>query len=124
MEIQNDKDDLTLKDLNQFTGTEQYHRIGLFSQTNLTDGVIYVMQNGYSWFITDMLSVVYCEPKIKEQEFLCFKLKIDLEKKTARATITDGDDNILYKQDYEYTNAQIELNLFLTNGVLLLDNEY
>lgn len=115
--------DLTLKEMPYFTGTEQYHKIGLFSRTNLTDGVIYVMKNGYSWFITDMLSVVYCEPKIAQQEFLCFKLKLKDGNK-ATATITDGNDNILYSQDYEYTDAKTELNLYLTNDVLLLDSEY
>ena len=58
-------DDLSLKELNQYHGTEQYHNIG-FGNYKLTDGIIYLMKNGYSWFITDFISVGMTDEKIKQ----------------------------------------------------------
>jgi len=112
-------DDLELNELGQYNGTEQYHRISLFN-TKITDGVVYVMRNGYSWFVTDALAVV--EMKLKGEEFLAIKLK--LKNETAQLLITDGNEKTLYTQDYKWTTAKKELNLFWTNGVLMLSGEY
>lgn len=120
-EILKDKKDLDLKDLGQFYGTEKYHKIPLFNEFNLTDGVIYIMSNGYSWFITDCLAVL--KFKFKDQPFKSVKLKL-LDDQKAKMIITDGNKKILYTQKYEYTTAKKELNLYLTDNVLMLSNEY
>jgi len=120
-ETKQDSDDLTLKDLNQYYGTEQYHNV---MGVNVTDGINYIIQNGYSWFVTDFISLVKHE-SIKEQEFLSIKLKLNTHgNKTALMEITDGNENILYTQRYDYTNAKRELNLYFINEVLLLSGEY
>jgi len=114
-------DDLTLSKLKNFNGTTQYHKIPSFA--NLTDGVIYATQNGYSWFITDALSVIACDKKIKEESFLSINLKL-FENQKAKLIITDGNNKTLYTQNYKYTTAQKELQLFYTNNVLMLSGEY
>ena len=55
--------DLELKELNQFHGTERYTNV---LGANVTDGVVYIMKCGYSWFVTDMLVIVKSKnfPKI------------------------------------------------------------
>ena len=113
------KDDLGLKDLGEYFGTEQYHNV---MGTNVTDGVIYIMQNGYSWFVTDFLAVAKFNEKVKVEEFISVKLKIDGDK--AKMVVTDGNDVILYEQKYVWTNAKVELTLFFTDKVLLLSGEY
>lgn len=118
------EDDLELKDLNQYTGTQQYFNVLGF---NVTDGVAYIMQNGYSWFVTDSLAVIRHDSKVKNQEFLSIKLKLLADNKAqikAQMLITDGNNKELYTQDYTYTNAKKELQLYFTNGVLLLAREY
>jgi len=117
METENPKDDLTLKDLNQYYGTENYYKV---LQANVTDGINYIMRNGYSWFVTDFLIVAGF--RFKEQEFLSVKLKLNGSK--GLMEVTDGNNNILYTQEYKYTDAKTELNLFYTNGVLMLSGEY
>ena len=114
-------DDLTLKDLNQYYGTEQYHNIN-FGTYSLTDGIIYLMKNGYSWFVTDFISVGMNKKEIQKQEFVAIKLKIKDNK--AEMIVTDGNEKILYTQKYEWTNAKKEFNLYLTNNVLMLSGEY
>ena len=111
------KDDLYLKDLAQYHGTMGYHGV---MGTNVTDGVAYIMQNGYSWFVTD--AIVILNMKLKRPEFASVKLK--LKGTTGNTLIEDGNGKLLNKQDYKYTNAKKELTLFYTNGVLMLSGEY
>ena len=63
---QKQKDDLELKEIGHFTGTEQYHNVG---GCNVTDGVDYIINNGYRWFVTDCLAVMNI--KLKNEEDNC-----------------------------------------------------
>ena len=112
-------DDLELKQLGQFYGSEKYHNV---LGANVTDGVHYIMQNGYSWFVTDFLISARMKPKLKKQEFLSALLV--LKDKKAEMVVTDGNNNVLYTQKYEYTDAKKELQLFFVGNVLMLENEY
>lgn len=111
------KDDLDLKDLNQYYGSEHYYNV---LGVNVTDGIAYIMNNGYSWFVTDSIAVFIT--KLKDEEFITAKLKI--KDKTAKMILTDGNDKILYTQQYDYTNAKEDLTLFFTNNVFMLSSEY
>jgi len=112
------KKDLNLEGLSQFTGTEQYHRC---LNALLTDGVAYVMKNGYSWFITDMLIVA--KMKLRNEEFLSITLKL-LENNKAEMIITNGNGKTLYTQKYEFTDAKKGINLYFVDNVLMLSSEY
>jgi len=112
------QDDLKLKELNQFIGTEYYHKG--FLNVNLTDGVFYVSNNGYNWFVCDCIAVIRTE--LKNEEFLTIELKIENGK--AKMMITDGNGKILYTQNYKSTNCKRNLKFFYTNNVLMLAQEY
>lgn len=114
------KDDLSLKELEQFTGTEQYHKG--FLGVLLTDGVYYISENGYSWFVTDAISVI--KTKLKDEPFLTVNLKVDKETNKGIMTIDDGNGKILHKQFYSYTDASRNIKLFYTDNVLMLAGEY
>ena len=120
--MEDKKDDLELKELGQYYGTESYHNV---MNCQVTDGIAYIITNGYSWFVTDMIAVLKFPEDIKgieNADFLAIKLKLDGTKGTA--TIEDGNGKVLYSQEYEYTDAKRELILYYTNGVLLLSGEY
>ena len=111
--------DLELKSLESFTGTDSYYKVmGML----VTDGVKYIMDNGYSWFVTDAIAVV--RNKFRDEPFLTIKLKVDLEEKTAVVTMDDGNGNILYRQEYLYTDAKRDLTLFCQYPVVMLNREY
>ena len=112
--------DLNLRDLHYYTGTERYHKL---LGVNITYGIDYIIKNGYSWFVTDALVSIRMKKNLKEQEFLSVKLIIN-EDKTAVVNIEDGDLNVLYTQEYKYTNCKVNLKLFYTDDVLLLAGEY
>lgn len=114
-------DDLELKALGGFIGTQQYHRVWL--GTLATDGVKYIMDNGYAWFVTDALSVIKLKPELVAEPFLTVELHLR-EDSEADLIITDGNENELYSQHYDFTDAKRDLTLFYENGVLLLNSEH
>ena len=113
--------DRTLKAINQYSGTQQYHNI---MNTQVTDGIIYVCENGYSRVITDAVVILRMHKKVKGQEFVSVDLKVNEKNKTAKVVYSDGNNNILYTQKYDYTDAKTEFKMFYTNGVLMLAGEY
>jgi len=118
------KPDLQLKALNQFYGTSEYYNV---FGVNVTDGVKYLMDNGYAWFVTDAIAVIKFRdkfPKLRNQPFLSVKLKLEKEKAEADLIIEDGNNNQLCAQHYGYTDAQKELTLFYADNVLMLNREY
>ena len=114
--------DLDLKGLGQFCGTMSYHMVGLGSR--VTDGVKYIMDNGYSWFVTDALAIMRLKTELKREPFLVVRLKLNKDKETADMVIDDGNYNELYTQQYDYTDAKQELKLYFTDNVLMLAEEY
>ena len=60
------KEDLELKELANYRESDHYYNV---MGVNITDGVGYVMQNGYSWAITDAIVVLKMKPKVRAEEF-------------------------------------------------------
>ena len=112
--------DLELRDLAAYTGTENYYRGWL--NVLLTDGVKYVMRNGYSWFVNDAISVIVGKGW-RNADFLAVRLKLMGDNK-AKMIIDDGNGNVLYTQKYELTDAKRELTLYYSHNVLMLSSEY
>jgi hypothetical protein len=116
--------DLELKGLNGFIGTQNYYQ---YMGVLFTDGVKYIMENGYSWFVTDAIAVIIANQTIRRHlqndDFLTVELKLTAENE-ADMIITDGNDTQLYKQHYDFTDAKKDLKLFYTGNVLMLSSEY
>ncbi len=113
--------DLELKDLGQFIGTQQYYSV---FGVRVTDGVKYVMDNGYAWLVTDSIAVIRCKPKVRREPFLVVELKVNLEEHTAKMVISDGNDNELHSQEYTFTDAKRDVTLWCENGVMILPSEH
>ena len=93
------------------------------SYASVTPGVKNLIDQGYHWFISDM--DIASEFECKGEEFLVFKLITDLKKQTAVAYIEDGNENVLYKQKYYYTDSKMkEVKVWKTGKVILLPEEY
>lgn len=116
--------DLELKALSNYYGTEHYYSV---LGSTVTDGVRYLMENGYSWLITDVIPLLRLRDNLKREPFLAIQLT--LHNSEAHLTITDGgkDDNLpvaLYSHHYKFTDARRELKLYFANNVLMLSSEY
>jgi len=111
-------EDLELKDLESYTGSEKLYRV---MGVNITDGVKYVMENGYSWFVTDAIAVI--KEKFKNEPFLSIHLSLEWAKYTYME-ISDGNGHLLYSYRYKYTPAKREITLFYVDNILMLRGEY
>lgn len=112
---------IDLPDLPYYTGSDEYQNV---MGVQATQGIVYLMKNGYSWFVTDSIVSLKMKPKLRSQPFVSIKLKVNTEKSTAIVNFEDGNDKKLYSQTYGYTDAKTDLILFYTNGVLMLASEY
>jgi hypothetical protein len=105
-------------DTKGFIGTTQYYKG--FLGVLYTEGVFYIMDNGVSWLITDISTIV--KMKLQNQEFISIKCKVKDRK--ARVIYTNGNGKTLYKQEYDYTDLENDLGFYFTDNVLMLCSEY
>jgi len=111
--------DLELKNIGQFIGTLSYYKMYGF---DITEGVKYLCDNGYYWFVSDSLIAIRYYKLHLKNPFIVVKLK--LHKKGASIIIEDGNYNKLYQQNYEYTDAKAEAKFYVQNNVAMLPSEY
>lgn len=121
---------IQLKDnLELFIGTEHFysHRI---TKTVYTDGIKYLAEEGKCYWLINDASIV-AQSLMEKSSFISIDFKRLSEEQQSEmgceAIITygDGNDNILYTQQYPYTDFPLdELNLFFADGTLLLPSEY
>lgn len=114
------KMDLKLENLEMFIGTQNYYKFHF--GTVITDGVKYVCDNGYYWFVSDAVIALKQKYLDKQSDFLVIQLK--LKDGEADLIIEDGNGNKLYSQHYLYTDAERELKLYFVNDVVMLPSEY
>lgn len=116
--------DFTLKKLDSFTGTIQYHSmVPLTTKIKVTDGIAYIMENGYGWLITDIIPLITLKEKLKSEKILVISLK---EKKSTFTLIIKGKNNKeLYKHRYnKYHDLGRELEIYYSDNVLMLPTEF
>lgn len=106
--------------LGQFTGTMNYYEV---LGSKVTDGVKYLMDNGYSWFVTDFLVMAKMKRALRKEAFLSIELEL-MEGSKGKMIVTDGNNTSMYKQRYEYTDAETEIKMFFCDNVLMLRSEY
>lgn len=108
------------KDLEQFTGTENYYKASPWTPIVITDGVKYFADKGGAWWAVDDI-LINATPLNKSF------LSVEVESKDNKATITysDGDYNVLLKHEYPITDLENgTYKFFITNYVMMLTSEY
>lgn len=106
--------------LNSFYGTTGYHTLPLPCPpyVKLTDGVIWLMENGFSWLVTDAMIVVAMVPEVKSEPFVSIKLKGD------KVTYDNGNGRVLYEQEYMRGDPPFDVSMYYCDNVMLLPSEY
>ncbi len=121
-------------ELGQYYGTESYHSLKPF-KTIATDGIIYIMNHGYSRFITDSLAVIEHQPNRKMRNYFSegegfLSVTLDTTNKDdIKMIIEDGNGHILYIQKYDciitdHNIPENQLKIYWIDGVMLLVGEY
>jgi hypothetical protein len=101
--------------LGQFTGTEGYHRYSpLFPNVVLTDGALYVAENGGGHGAFWLMDVIASQITLAARkhpmcrEFQIWELKVNLKKRTAVVTcIPDSEMKPVVTQRIGYTDFDL-----------------
>jgi hypothetical protein len=110
-------------ELQQFTGTERYHKMSIFP-FNFTDGVAHLIEKGNcQWLVVDIFAYQDYEC-VKREEFQHWKLSVKDNKGTLE--MFDGNKKEpIFSKKYDYTDFPMsKMELYFTNSVLLLPSEY
>ena len=113
------------RNLNQFTGTENYHRFSpLFRNTVLTDGALYLAEKAGAFWLMDMIASYL--PGYKD---VFASAKLIRSGEGGRFTLDDGNGSIFCTQDIEYSDFCLdEIMLFVAKQeglwVIMLPSEY
>lgn len=109
--------------LEGFHGTEQYYPT-TFGSMRVTDGVHCLREAAGAYWLIDVIeSWNMSEAKVKNEEFQVWKFVCKDEK--GLVTCEDGNDNEVARQEIDYTDFPLdEVTIWVSNGVLLLPNEY
>ena len=118
--------DLTTE-LQQFTGTELWHRNPLYKNMLYTDGVKYFAEEAGAYWFLDIVGTEYHPQTVGERPkwdyFLSIKLVVDGSKGVI--TVTDGNYTTFAERKVPYTDCpEGTWRFYLTDNVLLLPSEY
>ena len=116
-----------VEQLEQFYGTESYHRFSPLINVVATDGVIYFAKEGNAfWALTEMCCMrmrLIEKRKIQPNEWLFYTITSKGGK--ADIAIDDGNGNTYAKKHIAYTDLEEGVyKFYLMDNVLLLPSEY
>ena len=109
-------------DLGQFIGTEKWFKHPLVQRVLYTEGVQYFCeQAGAYWFLDIVATELFT---FQDQEgFLSIHLIVTGSK--AKITADDGNGNILWTKNIDFTDApEGDWKFYFTGNVVLLTSEY
>lgn len=112
-----------IKELEQFTGTDQWYRNPLFPPYLYTDGVKYLAEQAGAYWLLDYIFGSQRFSVIKKERFQVWKISV--KDSQAIIKVEDGDYNLIKRFKLDYTDFPLkEFSLWFTDNVLLLPSEY
>lgn len=116
---------LSERDLNQFTGNENWYQHSLNRTLLYTDGAKYVADEGGAYWLLDAIAICQrCEKRVVAEAFQVWKLTVR-DDCSATLVCEDGNDNVVYTQPIEFTDFPIpEITLWFANNVIYLPSEH
>jgi hypothetical protein len=107
-----------------FTGTEQWYRHSLNRYMLYTDGTQFFAENaggGAYWFLDLVAFELF---PLQEKEPFLF-ITLSSKDRSAVIKVADGNENIVYTKQIEFTDCpEGDWIFYLTDNVLLLTSEY
>jgi hypothetical protein len=99
--------------LQNFTGTEGYHKLGTSSIVVATDGVAFLAKEANAYWFTDIISSY--QPIISRSvqytalwDFQVWKLTRNKTTNGAKVVCYDGNDNAVFSQRIPYTDFPLQ----------------
>jgi hypothetical protein len=114
---------ITQANLEQFTGTEKYHRH--WTDMVYTDGIEYLAEKAGAYWLIDAIASYQRNEKIKTEPFQLWELRLTEKPKAVLTMRRDTNEPEIVSQEIKYTDFPLdEIKLYLIDGVLLLPSEY
>jgi hypothetical protein len=113
-----------LKNLREFTGTENWYRHALNRHVTFTDCAKYVADEAGAYWLLDEIVLAQAYVKAVENEaFQVWELKVANDKATLDCD--DGDGNVVFTKEIAFTDfPEPGIKLYFTDNVILLPSEY
>lgn len=116
---------LTLTELAQFTGTENWYRHPIVRKMLYTDGIRHMMNKAGAYWLIDEIAFQQYHPRVKTQEFQVWILAVNLEASTAALRCEDGNGRVLCSKQISYTDFPLAgVKMYVSENVILLPSEY
>jgi hypothetical protein len=110
-------------ELNNFTGTEHYYRHALNRSIVYTDGAQYVAEAAGAYWLLDEIAISQHLEGLAKEQFQVWDLKVR-ENDTGTLTCEDGNYNVLYTKELEYTDfPKAGVTLWFENNTIYLPSE-
>lgn len=124
---------LTQSDLNQFTGTEEWHRHSLNRRALYTDGVKYLANKAGAYWLIDEIAILQAHAKVRGEEFQKWTLRKTVGNQ-ARLECEDGGKDghrskVVFSKHIPYTDFPMDSVEIWVEGpaeqrVILLPSEH
>ena len=116
---------LNQADLAQFTSSENWYRHAVNRAVLFTEGAKYIAdQAGAYWHLDEIAIIQPHNVRVTAEDFQVWKLAVNADQ-TGVLTCDDGNDNVVYTKQIEYTDFPPEgITLYFTNNTILLPSEY
>ena len=116
---------ITKADLDQFSGTMQYHRSS-FGKLNLTDGIDFLRNEANCYWLIDIIESVQHLPTVKaNNSFLVWRIEIDEDESWKVSAWNDIPGECVYIQEGSNTDFPFkEFEFYQEGDVLLLKSEH
>jgi len=115
---------LSKGDLRQFTGTEHWYRHWAVRHITYTDGAKYVADTAGAYWLLDEIAFAQADKQLAAEGFQLWKLTVRPDH-TATLTCEDGNCNVVFTKQLEYTDFPLdEIKFYFTDKVILLPSEY
>jgi hypothetical protein len=111
--------------LEQFTGSQHWHRHALVSAITFTDGAKYVADTaGAYWLLDEIALAQRFEGKVAAEEFQVWELAVNADHSAVLAC-EDGNDNTVFSKVLEFTDfPKGGVTLWFANNVIYLPSEH
>jgi hypothetical protein len=116
---------ISIADLAQFTGSENWYRHGINRNVYYTDGARHLAEHGGAHWLLDEIAIIQPYDKgVAKEEFQVWKLAVHPDR-AATLTCDDGNGRIVFTKEIEYTDFPLdEIVLYFANNVIHLPSEY
>lgn len=106
-----------------FTGSECFYV--LYPRVIMTEGVKYLCDQAQCYWLMDCLHSYQLTQHVAREPFQVLDLAVNLEQRTGLISLTDGNDQVLFRQSLPFTDFPlVTIKLYYTDQTVMLPWEY